>query len=241
MRGLRDPDGEGLGLPLHLDRVERLVVEQVPGEPVRALAHQDPSDRGDALQPRRRVHHVPDRDALDGRLGAQRDDRHAGLDPDPHGQREVAVRLVQLLDHRRDPQRAEDRALGVVLVRDRSAVHGHHRVADELLDRPAEPFDLPAHPRVVRREGVLDVLGIGEIEARGELDEVAEQDRHDLAFLASAAAGVQRVPAGRTEECGLRIAMSAAPTDRHGRSVDRARPRTGQHVLADLDPVPGGA
>ena len=148
------------------------------------------------------------------------------------------VRLVQFLDHRRDAEGAEDGALGVVLVRDRSSEHGHDRVADELLDRAAEPFDLPANPRVVGRQGVLDVLRIGEIEARGELDEVAEQDRDDLAFLASPAVAVERVPAGRTVVRGLRIAMAAAPTDRHDRSLDRAQPRTGQARTVDLDRVP---
>ena len=164
-----------------------------------------------------------------GRLGAQRDDRHAGLDPDPHGQREVVVRLVQLLDHLQDPQRAEDGAFRVVLVRDGGAEHGHHRVADELLDGAAEPLDLPAD---AARGTVASVSWTSSGSARskrdGELDEVAEQDRDDLAFLASAAAGVQCAAAGRTVVRGLRIAMSAGPTDRHGRSVDRAQPRTGQ-------------
>ncbi len=228
VRGLRDPDGERLGLALDLHRVERLVVEEVACEPVRALAHQDPADRGHPLQPGSGVHDVPDRDALRGWLRADRDDGDARLDPDPHGEREVVVGLVELLDHGGDAEGAEDRSLRVVLVRDRGAEHGHHRVADELLDGAAEPFDLAPDPSVIRRERVLDVLGIGEIEARRELDEVAEQDRDDLAFLARAAVGVQRVAAGRTVVRGLRIAMTAGPTDRHGRSVDRAPLGTGQ-------------
>ena len=51
-----------------------------PREPVRALADQVDRLRSELpLQPRRRVHDVPDRDALLGRLGADRDDSHAGL------------------------------------------------------------------------------------------------------------------------------------------------------------------
>jgi hypothetical protein len=151
------------------------------------------------------------------------------------------VRLVELLDHRRDPQRAEDRSLRVVLVGDRGAVDGHHRVTDELLHRAPEALDLAADPSVVRRQRVLDVLGVGQIEPRRELHEVAEQRRDDLAFLARSAVGVQRAAAGRTGVRGLRIAMTAGPTDRHGRSVDRAQRRIGQPAPGDLDPVRGGA
>jgi hypothetical protein len=46
------------------------------------------------------------------------------------------------------PERHVQRPLGVVLVRRRRAERRHHRVADELLDRPARPLDLCRH-RVV--------------------------------------------------------------------------------------------
>ena len=47
----RDPDPLRLGLALDLDRIQRLVVEQILREPMRSLAHEDPSDRRGALQP----------------------------------------------------------------------------------------------------------------------------------------------------------------------------------------------
>ena len=86
--------------------------------------------RRDRLQPRCRVHEVARDHALAGR--AERDRRLAGehaapgLDPGAeglHGVDEVEARA--------------DRALGVVLVRDRGAPQGHDRVADELLDAAA--------------------------------------------------------------------------------------------------------
>ena len=91
------------------------------------LADEDRAGRCDRLQARCRVHQVARDHAL-----ARRAERHrrlarehaaAGLDPGPeglHGIDEVEARA--------------DRPLGVVLVRDRGAPQGHHRVADELLD-----------------------------------------------------------------------------------------------------------
>ena len=42
--------------------------------------------------------------------------------------------------------------LRVVAVGERRAEHTHHRVADELLDHPAERLDLVSDPLVVRRQ-----------------------------------------------------------------------------------------
>ena len=77
-----------------------------------------------------------------------------------------------------------DGALRVVLVRDGRAEDGHHRVADELLDRAAEALELRAHARVVGLEKAPHVLGVHPLRARGEADEVAEEAGDDLALLA---------------------------------------------------------
>jgi hypothetical protein len=66
--GLSDPDALRLGLALDLHWVQRLVVEYVFREPVCPLAHQDPADRRDSLQPGGGIHHVADGDALIGSL-----------------------------------------------------------------------------------------------------------------------------------------------------------------------------
>ena len=50
--------------------------------------------------------------------------------------------VVQLGDRVADRERRADRALGVVLVRDRRAEQRHHRVADELLHRAAVALEL---------------------------------------------------------------------------------------------------
>ena len=108
----------------------------------------------------------------------------------------TAVRIWQLLaDRVADRERRAHRALGVVLVRDRRAEDGHHRVADELLDRAAVPLDLGAQLRVVRRERRADVLRVEPLGACRRADEVGEEDRHDLPLLArGAAAGASAAP-----------------------------------------------
>ena len=86
-----------------------------------------------------------------------------------------------------DRERRADRALGIVLVRRRRAEERHHRVADELLDRAAVPLELGADALVVGAEDRLDVLRVERLRARREADEVAEDDRDDLALAARCA------------------------------------------------------
>ncbi len=67
-------------------------------------------------------------------------------------------------------------------MRRRGAEESHHRVSDELLDGAAAPLELRADAVVVRREERLDVLGIHRLCLCREADEVAEDDRDDLAL-----------------------------------------------------------
>ena len=53
-----------------------------------------------------------------------------------------------------------DAALGVVLVGRRGAPHGHHRVADELLDRAAVALDLLARDVEVAAQELADLLRV---------------------------------------------------------------------------------
>ena len=69
-------------------------------------------------------------------------------------------RLGLLRDPVTDRERRADGPLRIVLVRGRRAEHGHHRVADELLDRAPVPLELGAQASVVRRQHAADVLGI---------------------------------------------------------------------------------
>ncbi len=110
-------------------------------------------------------------------LRVEPDERLAGRDPDPQLELFLERELA-------DRERGADGALGVVLVRGRRAEQRHHRVADELLDGAAVALELRAHALVVRPEKRLDVLGIHRLGACREADEVAEDDRDDLALAA---------------------------------------------------------
>src|SRR5205823_3078068 len=70
-----------------------------------------------------------------------------------------------------------------VLVRDRSPEDGHHRVADELLHRPAIALDLRPQALVVRADAVAHVLGVLALRRRREADQVAEEHRDHLPLL----------------------------------------------------------
>jgi hypothetical protein len=60
--------------------------------------------------------------------------------------------------------------------------HGHDRVPDELLDRASVALDLVAKHLMEGPKRGPDVLGIRLVRACREPDEVAEEDRDDLAF-----------------------------------------------------------
>ncbi len=92
-----------------------------------------------------------------------------------------------------------DRPQRVVLVRDRHPEDGHHRVADELLDRAAMALEDRAHPLVVAAHRRPERLGIGDAAERGRPGQVAEDDGDDLAHLARGRLLRERSPAAAAE------------------------------------------
>ena len=113
-------------------------------------------------------------------MGLPVDHRLPGIDPDAHSQIKARVPRIQLVDRLQDPQAGAHRTLGVVLARDRRPEHGHYRVADELLHRPAVPLELEPHPLVIRPQPRSHILRISRLRRRRETDEVAEENGHDL-------------------------------------------------------------
>ena len=134
-------------------------------------------------------------------------ERLAGRDPDAH------LELALLGERLSDGERSANGSLGIVLVCDRRAEDRHDRVADELLDRPAEALELGAHARVVGLEQAPHVLGIHALGPRREADEVAEEARDDLALLARARFGDRATRRTRAETRVLRVLAAAARAD----------------------------
>ena len=82
--------------------------------------------------------------------GVERDNGLAGVHRDAHVEVDRLDDLVQFGHRVAHRERGPHGALRVVLVGDRCAEHCHDRVADELLDYPAETLDLGADAREVR-------------------------------------------------------------------------------------------
>ena len=106
---------------------------------------------------------------------AERDCRLAGQDAGPCPEAWCA-HLVAERGHGRDEvERGPNGALGVVLGRDRRAPHGHHRVADELLDRPAVQLDQATTRVEVARQKLTRLLGVAALRRGREPDEIGEE------------------------------------------------------------------
>jgi hypothetical protein len=60
------------------------------------------------------------------------------------------VLVVEFVDRLQDAQTGPDRAFGVVLVGHGRSEYGHHRIADELVDRAPVALDLLSQAGVVR-------------------------------------------------------------------------------------------
>ena len=126
--------------PFSSSGVDGLDLDGVAHQLKRLAADQDLARLRGLLEPRGHVDGVPGREPL---LGARHD--LARLDADPTLDPELGQRVPHLDGGPQRPQR-------VVLVHDRHAEDGHHRVADELLDRAAVALDDRLHPVEVARE-----------------------------------------------------------------------------------------
>jgi hypothetical protein len=110
------------------------------------------------------------------------DDDRPGVHADPHREVDAVGRfhLVRVLgDCTLDRERRADRALGVVLVRDRGAEEGEHLVADELRHRPVEAADLLGHDAHDLVDEELRALRAELLADRRRADDVGHEHRDD--------------------------------------------------------------
>ena len=144
-----------------------------------------------------------------------------GSHADTHLEVEPLVSRVQVVDRRTDRESGHDGALGVVLVRYGSTEERDDGVADELLDRAPEGFELGPEAGVVRRQPGSNVLRIHLLGLRGRADDVGEEDRDELSFLDRRSSRCEGSAAGEAEPRRVGVVLATIRTDRHGASVRR--------------------
>ena len=108
-------------------------------------------------------------------------------------------------------ERAANRPLRIVLVQSRYAKDGHDGVAREFLDGAAEPFDDGSHASEVRMLNALYRFGIEALAKRCRSDEVAEENRDELALARDAHKGKRSTRARRTPGQPLPTSSSTSP------------------------------
>jgi hypothetical protein len=97
--------------------------------------------------------------------------------------------VVQGLERPPHAVRGPNRSERVVLVELRDPEHRHHGIADELLDRPAVPFDHRGHLLEVTAHDAAQRFGVETITQGRRPRHVGEHDRDDLAYLRRGLAG----------------------------------------------------
>ena len=205
-----EPRRERLRLSLGRDRRERLVHHAVSGRPVGLFTDENTSDRCCALKPGCGVHDVAGCERVP-LAGVERDHGLAGVDGSTSGQAETLL-LVQLFDAAQHAQAGANRAFGVVSVCCGCTEHRHHGVADELLEHSAVLLDPALRLGVVELEQLANVLRVGFVRTRREVDEVDEQDRDELPLFPGIVRFFQRGAAIRAEpgDCVERYAAMRA-------------------------------
>src|SRR5581483_6586859 len=123
----------------------------------------------------------------------------AGVDADPDRDLDT---VAQLLRRAHSTQR-------VVLAHRRHPEDRHHRVADELLERPAVPLDRRAGDVEVPGHDVADRFRIARLGEGGRARDVAEEDGDDLPLLARRRRGERRA-ARVAETCAFAVLGTAA-------------------------------
>ena len=143
--------------------------------------HHDTHRGSRGFETRRGVQRVPGREAFARvRIDIQTDERLPGVHPNPDLDRKLRGRDVSY-----DPQRRENRPLGIILVSDRDPKQPNDGVSDELLHHSTVGFDPAPADRLVVMEQARDVFGIQTFPKGRGSHEIAEEGGDHLAFLAN--------------------------------------------------------
>ena len=161
------------GFALQFERFHGVDVNRVTDERACLAADQDLAGRRRLLETSRHV----DRVARDERLALAPHDNLAGVDPDSRFEPVCHDRVAHL-------GCGPNRAKRVVLVRDGDSEDGHDGISGELLHRASVALEDGTQVLEVALKASAQRFRIGRLSERRRADEVAEEDRDDLALLA---------------------------------------------------------
>src|SRR3990172_5006925 len=201
------PHGERLALEVELARGLR--IDRVAHEAERGVTEQDLAGLSGLFQARRHVHRVAGHEGLAG--GRVAGHHLAGVDAGAQLDAQAVVALEVLVPGRERVAHLGGRAHGaegVVLVDRRHAEDGHHRIADEFLDRAAVALQDLLHRGERAAEDPAHRFRVEMLPDGGGAGDVAEEDRDglaDLARLPGVGRGAQRRAAAAAEAEAFRV------------------------------------
>src|SRR5262249_9828780 len=137
----------------------------------RALTYHDLAGLGLAAQPRSEIYNAADRGVFAPMLEADLAERRvAGCDADAESEHVAHARplLRQLVHPLAHVERQADRALGVVVARNRIVEDNHDAVSEEPLQRALISEDKLAQVLVVLAQNAHDLFGLGRLGEGGE-------------------------------------------------------------------------
>jgi hypothetical protein len=223
------PGRDGLGFPLHVERLDRLGLDGLAHQAIRRMAEEDLAGRRLLLEAGGHVHGVAGHDRGIGCRSAGHD--LAGVHADSDLDRYTSVPLELLVEGHKTLAHVRRRpggAKSVVFVKLWDAEHGHHGVADVLLDRAPMALDRETHRLEVAGLHIAERLRVQAFAESCGTRDVAEDHADDLADLSAGRRGRQRPSAGRTE---LELVWAVAPAVRAG---NHRREPTGQGAITQL-------
>ena len=167
-------------LALGGDPIERSEGEAVRGRPHRPGADDDRPRLRRLLEAGRDIDGVAGHQEVAGRRVPAGDDL-AAVHPEPDREAFAECRIVP--DPVAQLQRTVEGPGHVIAMRDRQTEHGHHRVADELLDGAAVALDDFASGGEVAAHQAAQLFRIERLAERGRPRHVGEEDGHQPSLL----------------------------------------------------------